>query len=133
MKQRDLQLMKAIGLTYWQIRKPGFYPEQEQPVIDLPETCQLLFVCDDELDEHDRWLFGRILGSMKLQPEQALCIPAAAVEQIREHHLKWCWVAGCEAAHPADSQLLTSASLKSMHTNPGAKKALWQQICSYDA
>ena len=68
MKQRDLQLMKAIGLTYWQVRKPGFFPDQEQPVIDLPDSCQLLFVCDEELDEHDRWLFGRILGSMKLHP-----------------------------------------------------------------
>ena len=66
MKQRDLQLMQEMGLTYWQVRKPDFYPGRELPAIDLPESCKLLFVCDDELDEHDRWLFGRILSSMKL-------------------------------------------------------------------
>lgn len=132
MKQRDLQLMQEMGLIYWQVRKPDFYPGRELPAIDLPESCKLLFVCDDELDEHDRWLFGRILSSMKLTPDQALSLPAAAVEQVREHHLIWCWVAGGEAAHPSGCQLLTSISLTQMHTNPGSKKALWQQICSYD-
>ncbi|MGR2768304.1 DNA polymerase III subunit psi [Photobacterium ganghwense] len=132
MKQRDLQLMKEMGLTYWQVRKPDFFPGWERSAIDLPVSCQLLFVCDDELDEHDRWLFGRILSSMKLSPEQAMALPSSAVELVREHHLTWCWVAGCETAHPAGCQLLTSISLKQMHTNPAAKKALWQQICSYD-
>ncbi|MGF1681061.1 DNA polymerase III subunit psi [Photobacterium minamisatsumaniensis] len=133
MKQRNLQLMQEMGLTYWQIRKPAFYPDMEIPSIDLPEACKLLFVCDDELDDHDKWLFGKILSSMKLTAEQALCLPPSAIEQVREHHLTWCWVAGCESPHPAGCQLLTSVSLKQMHTHPASKKALWQQICSYDA
>lgn len=133
MKQRDLQILHEIGLTYWQVRKPDFFPELETPVIDLPAHCKLLFVCEDELDEHDRWLFGRILKSMKLTPAQALMLPPQGVEQIRAHQLTWCWLAGCQAAHPAGCQLLTSAALKQMHTNPASKKALWQQICSYES
>lgn len=124
--------MQEMGLTYWQVRKPDFFPDREVPAIDLPETCKLLFVCDDPLDEQDRWLFGRILLSMKLTPEQALLLPPSATELIREHHLTWCWQAGCTAPHPAGCQLLTSVPLKQMHTHPSAKKALWQQICSYD-
>ncbi|MEJ2765507.1 DNA polymerase III subunit psi [Photobacterium sp. MCCC 1A19761] len=133
MKQRDIQILHEMGLTYWQIRKPDFFPELEMPVIDLPESCKLLFVCEDELDDHDRWLFGRILNSMKLSPEQALMLPPQGVAQIRVHHLTWCWLAGCQAPHPAGCQVLTSMSLKQMHTNPASKKALWQQICSYES
>ena len=133
MNQREIQVLQEMGLTYWQVRKPSFFPEMQVPVIDLPESCKLLFVCSDELNEHDSWLFGRILKSMKLRPEQALRLPPQAMDQIREHHLTWCWLAGCQAPHPAGCQLLTSVSLKQMHTNPASKKALWQQICSYDS
>ncbi|PSU46745.1 DNA polymerase III subunit psi [Photobacterium frigidiphilum] len=132
MKQRDIQVLQEMGLTYWQVRKPEFFPNMQVPVIDLPESCKLLFITDDELNEHDAWLFGRILGSMKLKPEQALSLPLEAVEQVAEHHLTWCWFAGCQGAHPVGCQVLNSSSLRAMHSNPSSKKALWQQICSYD-
>ncbi|PSW04144.1 DNA polymerase III subunit psi [Photobacterium lipolyticum] len=132
MKQRDIQVLQEMGITYWQVRKPELFPEMQIPVIDLPESCKLLFITSDELDEHDGWLFGRILNSMKLTPEQALALPLEALEQVGEHHLVWCWFAGCQGVHPAGCQILTSSSLKAMHSNPATKKALWQQICSYD-
>jgi DNA polymerase III subunit psi len=132
MKQRDIQVLQEMGLTYWQVRKPEFFPNMQVPVIDLPESCKLLFITDDELNEHDAWLFGRILGSMKLKPEQALSLPLEAVEQVAEHYLTWCWFAGCQGAHPVGCQVLNSSSLQAMHSNPSSKKALWQQICSYD-
>jgi DNA polymerase-3 subunit psi len=132
MKQRDIQVLQEMGLTYWQVRKPEFFPNMQVPVIDLPESCKLLFITDDELNEHDAVLFGRILCSMKLKPEQALSLPLEAVEQVAEHHLKWCWFAGCQGAHPVGCQVLNSSSLQAMHSNPSSKKALWQQICSYD-
>ncbi|PSV44820.1 DNA polymerase III subunit psi [Photobacterium indicum] len=132
MKQRDIQVLQEMGLTYWQVRKPELFPNMQVPVIDLPESCKLLFITDDELNEHDAWLFGRILGSMKLTPEQALSLPLEAVEQVAEHHLIWCWFAGCQGAHPVGCQVLNSSSLQAMHSNPSSKKALWQQICSYD-
>ncbi|OAN14199.1 DNA polymerase III subunit psi [Photobacterium jeanii] len=132
MKQRDIQVLQEMGLTYWQIRKPACFPALEVPVINLPDDCQLLFVTPDPLNEHDAWLFGRILKSMKLTSEQALMLPPSAVDQLGQHQLVWCWFAGCEVAAPAGVQVLNSDALATMHTNPTAKKALWQQICSYD-
>jgi DNA polymerase-3 subunit psi len=133
MKQRDIQVLQEMGITYWQVRKPELFPNQVLPVINLPAECKLLFVTAEELNEHDAWLFGRILSSMKLTPQQALSLPLSALDQIEEHHLMWCWFAGCQGAHPTGCQVLNSASLKLMHNDPSSKKALWQQICSYDS
>ena len=54
MKQRDIQVLQEMGLTYWQVRKPEIFPNQEIPVIDLPEHCKLLLITNDELNEHER-------------------------------------------------------------------------------
>ncbi len=133
MKQRDIQVLQEMGLTVWQIRNTELFPNLEVPTITLPEQCKLLFVSNDELSEHDAWLFGKILKSMKLAPEQALMLPLDALDQIGEHHLTWCWFAGCTGAQPDGCQVLNSVSLHLMHNDPSSKKALWQQICSYDS
>ncbi|OZS45873.1 DNA polymerase III subunit psi [Photobacterium sanguinicancri] len=132
MKQRDIQVLQEMGLTYWQVRKPECFPALEVPVINFPDDCKLLFITEETLTEHDAWLFGRILKSMKLTPEQALMLPPSALEQLGQHQLVWCWIAGCTVTAPVGVQALLSAALSTMHTNPAAKKALWQQICSYD-
>ncbi|KKD01810.1 DNA polymerase III subunit psi [Photobacterium halotolerans] len=132
MQQRDMQLLQEMGLTHWQIRKPECFPAWAQSVIDLPDSCQLLLVTPDEMDEHDAWLFGNILRSMKLSPEQALTLPPHALSELGEHHLTWCWFAGCQGVEPSDCQILHSASLRQMHDHPASKKALWQQICAFN-
>ncbi|GAB6261552.1 DNA polymerase III subunit psi [Photobacterium sp. CCB-ST2H9] len=132
MQQRDIQILQEMGLTSWQIRKPDCFPDLSQPVIDLPESCQLLFVTSEALDEHDAWLFGNILRSMKLTPDQALALPPHALPDLGEHHLTWCWFAGCESVAPSDCHILHSAALSQMHDHPADKKALWQQICAFN-
>ena len=132
MKSRDIALLQQMGITYWQVRRPDFYPERAVATIDLPAGCRLLFVNDDTLTEQDAWLFGRILHSMKLSPDQALTLPSHCIDNIGEHHLQWCWFAGCDGREPMGTQRLQSCSLAHMHDHPLTKKALWQQICSYD-
>ncbi|MDO6704737.1 DNA polymerase III subunit psi [Photobacterium sp. 1_MG-2023] len=132
MQQRDIQILQEMGLSAWQIRKPDCFPSLTQSVIDLPAQCRLLFVTAETLDEHDAWLFGNILRSMKLTPEQALSLPPHALSELGKHHLIWCWFAGCDGVAPSDCRVLHSESLRLMHEKPASKKALWQQICAFN-
>ncbi|WP_087021955.1 DNA polymerase III subunit psi [Thaumasiovibrio subtropicus] len=127
------QRLKAMGLQRWQLRHPHFYPDYQQPVINLPDEVVLLFVSDATLNEHDAWLFGRILASMKLEPEQARQLTSDGALQLGEHQLQWVWFAGCEGNAPTGVNVLSSIPLAEMHQQPNAKKQLWQQICSYDS
>ncbi|WP_413112956.1 DNA polymerase III subunit psi [Thaumasiovibrio sp. DFM-14] len=126
------QRLTAMGLQRWQLRHPHYYSQYRPTLIDLPASCRLLFVCDEPLNEHDGWLFGRILASMKLSPEQALQLSSQALEQLGEHQLTWCWFAGCSGTAPAGVNVLTSVSLAQMAQQPAHKKQLWQQICGYE-
>ncbi len=126
------QRLRAMGLQRWQLRHPHYYPNVQQPTIHLPQDIALLFVSDETIDEHDAWLFGRILASMKLTPEQAMHVSTEGVAQLGEHQLTWIWYAGCESSEPSDVRVLRSIALSQMHQQPSAKKQLWQQICNYD-
>ena len=84
----DIQRLQAMGLDVWQLRHPAIY-DQTHEVIQLPDTCQLLLVCDTPLSEKDAWLFGNILKSMKLSPEQTRQLPHAALSALGEHRLTW--------------------------------------------
>lgn len=128
---QDIQRLKEMGIPVWQLRKPEIYGG-EQHTLSLPDTCKLLFVCDQSLNETDAWLFGRILKSMDLLPEQALQLPHAALESLAHHELIWCWYIGQPQFKLQGVNVLTSTPLADMQQNPSAKKHLWQQICSYD-
>ncbi|KXF79691.1 DNA polymerase III subunit psi [Enterovibrio coralii] len=124
----DLQRLKEMGITVWDVRRADLFPTQTAQTIDLPSTCKLLLVCDSQPEEQDAWLFGKILSSMKLAPEEALRLPPEALSSLAEHALTWCWFAGCDGEVPQGVKKLTSPSLSLLQNDQNAKKALWHQI-----
>lgn len=127
----DIQRLQAMGLDVWQLRHPAIY-DQTHEVIQLPDACQLLLVCDTPLSEKDAWLFGNILKSMKLRPEQARQLPHAALSALGEHRLTWCWYIDTPDVIIDGVRRLDSIPLAQMHDNPTAKRDLWRQICQYE-
>ncbi|MDD1783923.1 DNA polymerase III subunit psi [Enterovibrio sp. ZSDZ35] len=124
----DLQRLKEMGISVWEVRRADVFPNQPQQTITLPVGCKLLLICDNQPEEQDAWLFGKILSSMKLTPEDALRLPADALLAITDHNLEWCWFAGCDGDAPHGTKKLTSPSLSLLQHDQNAKKALWHQI-----
>ncbi|MGN2611073.1 DNA polymerase III subunit psi [Aliivibrio fischeri] len=94
MPQQALQFLNEMDISVWQVRQTSYFPALENTTLSLPETCQLLFVAPAIPTERDAFLFGKVLASMKLSPEQALFLSSESLEYIGEHHLDWCWFWG---------------------------------------
>ncbi|WP_028023813.1 DNA polymerase III subunit psi [Enterovibrio calviensis] len=128
----DLQRLKEMGITVWDVKRPDLFPNNADKAIALPSSCKLLFVSDAELSVQDAWLFGKILASMKLSPEQALSLPSRAVANLGEHSLNWCWFAGVSVQTLSGVNSLSSPALSILNDDQDAKKALWKQIKRYE-
>ncbi|MEZ8143758.1 DNA polymerase III subunit psi [Enterovibrio norvegicus FF-454] len=128
----DLQRLKEMGITVWDIRHPVVFPENMTTAITLPPSCKLLFVSESAPNDHEAWLFGKILASMKLTPEQALRLPPRALSALGEHSLEWSWFSGVSAQALPNVKALSSPSLSALNDDQNAKKALWKQIKNYE-
>ncbi|PKF51885.1 DNA polymerase III subunit psi [Enterovibrio nigricans] len=124
----DLQRLNEMGITVWDVRRTGFFPNQKAKAVALPASCKLLLVCESQPDEQDAELFGKILSSMKLSPEEALRVQPEVLSAVSEHSLEWCWFAGCEGEALSGTKKLTSPSLSMLQHDQNAKKVLWHQI-----
>ena len=132
MPKQALQFLNEMDVSVWQVRQPEYFSALETQTISLPETCQLLFVAPTVPTERDAFLFGKVLASMKLLPEQALFLPSESLEYLAEHHLTWCWFSGVPVTELEEVKALSSPLLSEMHTNTQSRRDLWRQICSYD-
>ncbi|MGN2615970.1 DNA polymerase III subunit psi [Aliivibrio fischeri] len=132
MPQQALQFLNEMDISVWQVRQTSYFPALENTTLSLPETCQLLFVAPAIPTERDAFLFGKVLASMKLSPEQALFLSSESLEYIGEHHLDWCWFSGVSTIELEGVKILTSPLLSEMHSNTQSRRDLWRQICSYD-
>lgn len=128
----DVQRLKEMGIPVWELRRPELYSGIAAQDIVLPQTCQILLVSDSLPNQQDAWLFGKILASMKLVPEQARQLPPSALPLIKQHALKWVWFCGTSAQSLDGAWVLSSPSLAVLQHDQAAKKALWQQIKRYD-
>ncbi|WP_434356682.1 DNA polymerase III subunit psi [Parasalinivibrio latis] len=135
--QKELAQLEEMGIPAWDVRNPQLYAEMAETKVDLPEQCQLLLITDDLLTEKDVELFGKILATMKLKTEQALCLPRAALPHLAFQTLAWCWVTGHELEETErtvlkNTRVLHSVAISAMHNDNQAKKYLWQQIKQYE-
>lgn len=129
----DLQRLKEMGITVWDVRRPECYPDVSPQPVSLPDDCKLLLVCESKPTEQEAWLFSKVLASMKLSVEQALYLPPQAVNLLGKHQLDWCWFAGTQDADIEGVKRLISPSLSALDNDQLAKKQLWQQIKQYES
>ncbi|MGF1764801.1 DNA polymerase III subunit psi [Aliivibrio kagoshimensis] len=130
--QRDLQYLHEMGISAWQIREPTLFPDYHANLISLPESCKLLLIAEKNPQQHEAWLFAKVLASMKLTPEQAVFLPVAALELLSEHQLTWCWFSGVQVTPLTGVRTLSSISLSEMRESSDSRRHLWQQICAYE-
>lgn len=123
----DLQRLTEMGITVWDLRRPSLFERTPQP-FSLPIECKLLFVSNAKPNEQEAWLFGKILGSMQLLPNQALHIPYSALSNLHTHALQWCWFSEGEPVLMDGVKNLVSPSLSTLLEDINAKKVLWKQI-----
>lgn len=123
----DVQRLKNMGIRVWQLRNPDHYPAH-QPKVVIPDTCRLLLVTDKVPEEADAWLFGKIIASMQVMPEECFYLSSEGFSYLSEHKLDWCWFAGTQASPITNVRVLNSPLLSQLQQDLNAKKALWHQI-----
>ncbi len=129
----DLQRLKAMGITVWELRDSDVFSSCPSPKIDIPDHCRLLFSSQHPPNNHEIEMFTKILATMKLTLGDVLYLPPEALHTVQNHQLSWCWLADeGENMQTSDNfanvNWLQSASLAQLASDVLAKKQLWQQI-----
>jgi len=129
-----------MQIDQWEVSHPDrlVHGIETQP-IHLPEECRLLFVathipCGDEAQ-----FLAKVLQSFGVSLAQARFITPNALLRVAEVSIEWLWLAGVDdelltaaKARWADKKFLTSLPLEQINGNNQQRRALWQQIKSYE-
>ncbi|HHF2912422.1 TPA: DNA polymerase III subunit psi [Vibrio diabolicus] len=132
MSINEKQYLHEMGISTWELVHPDRLAGYQSPKIDLQSSCKLLLISPVCPENETAVLFENILKSMKLTLDQALHIEPERFPLLGQHELEWVWFAGCEAEVLPDTKQLASPLLQGVDGNTQQKRALWQQICSYN-
>ncbi|PFG55436.1 DNA polymerase III psi subunit [Vibrio sp. ES.051] len=132
MSINEKQYLHEMGISTWELVHPDRLIGYQAPNVDLPSSCKLLLVSPVCPENETVILFEKILKSMKLTLDQAMHLEPERLSLLDKHELEWVWFAGCEATTLLNTKRLTSPLLKEIDGNNQQKRALWQQICSYN-
>lgn len=131
MPHHEIQYLQEMGIQYYQLNHPERLQGYQSPKLVLQESCKLLLVSPQYPKKETALMFERVLKSIKLDLSQALHIYPEQFEQLEYPFTGWVWFAGCEAPKQTLGQVLTSPLLSDIDGNNEQRRALWQQICSY--
>ncbi|UUM30153.1 DNA polymerase III subunit psi [Vibrio japonicus] len=131
MPQHQAQYLQEMGIQRYELIHPERLQGYQVPGLELPESCKVLLVSPEYPQKDITLLFERVLKSIHLSLDEARHIYPEQLSQLTEHQLKWVWFAGCEALAVANANMLTSLKLSQIDGNNEQRRALWQQICSY--
>ncbi|MDK9758990.1 DNA polymerase III subunit psi [Vibrio sp. D173a] len=115
MSQIHAQYLQEMGITQWELSHPERLAGYQTELVKLPETCQLLLVSPEKPQGALAEMFKRVLKSIKLDLSQAQYV-----------------FAGCESDTDIAAKTLQSPLLSHIDGNNQQRRALWQQICSYE-
>lgn len=132
MQNDEIAYLQQMGIDTYQLAHPQRLAGYQAPAIELPSECKLLLVSPDLPQGESAELFERVLKSMKLSLQQALHLFPEQLPQLSTDQIEWLWFAGCESNGDIQAKVLTSPQLSEIEGNTQYRKALWQQICSYN-
>ncbi len=132
MPQNQMQYLQEMGISYWELCHPDRLQGYQVQPVQLPESCKLLLVSPEKPTGQLADMFERVLKSIKLNLEQALFLSPNEVSALDTSHLEWVWFAGCQVQHDITAKTLQSPLLSDIDGNNQQRRALWQQICSYE-
>lgn len=131
MPQHQEQYLQEMEIQRYELIHPERLQGYQAPGLVLPESCKVLLVSPEYPQKDVALLFERVLKSIHLSLSASLHIYPEQLCQLSEHQLKWVWFAGCEAQDVARVNVLKSLKLSQIDGNNEQRRALWQQICSY--
>ena len=131
MPQHEIEYLQEMGIQCYELIHPERLQGYQAPCIALQESCQLLLISPQYPKNETKILFESVLKSINLGLDQALHIFPHQVEQLADPQLEWVWFAGCEINSAVKGKVLSSPLLSDIDGNNEQRRALWQQICSY--
>lgn len=122
-----------MGIECWELAHPERLGRFEPEKIALDSDCSLLLISPVKPEGNMVEMFEKVLKSIKLSLKDARHLYPEQVSQLNADNLKWAWFAGCEQTDLEDCNILQSPLLSDIDGNNQERRALWQQICSYDS
>lgn len=132
MSQNHAQYLQEMGITQWELSHPDRLAGYQTELVKLPETCQLLLVSPEKPQGALAEMFERVLKSIKLDLSQAQYVHPNELNYFELNSLQWVWFAGCDSNIETTAKTLQSPLLSHIDGNNQQRRALWQQICSYE-
>jgi len=132
MPHNQMQYLQEMGISSWELCHPERLQGYQLQPTPLPESCKLLLVSPEKPTGQLAEMFERVLKSIKLNLEQALFLTPNELSGFDMSNLEWVWFAGCPVPHGVTAKTLQSPLLSDIDGNNQQRRALWQQICSYD-
>ena len=132
MSQIHAQYLQEMGITQWELSHPERLSGYQTELVKLPETCQLLLVSPEKPQGALAEMFERVLKSIKLELSQAQYVHPSELSHFDLSSPQWVWFAGCESDTDIAAKTLQSPLLSQIDGNNQQRRALWQQICSYE-
>ncbi|MCG8708684.1 DNA polymerase III subunit psi [Brenneria sp. 4F2] len=129
MTSRRDQLLQQLGITQWTLRRPAVL--QGEIAVSLPAQARLIIVSAEPLAA-DEPLLADVLRSLALTPDQAYSLTPQQIEMLPAKSRCHSWRLGIDEPLALEGVQLTSPVLAELYHNPGAKRALWQQICEHE-
>ncbi|XHY19789.1 DNA polymerase III subunit psi [Vibrio sp. NH-UV-68] len=127
----QLPLLHEMGIDYYQLDHPERLQGYQAPSITIDPSCRLLLVAPQCPSEKSAQLFERVLSSINLTLADARYLVPNQLSLVTQHNLEWVWFAGCEVDESISAKALVSPRLSDIVGNNQQRRALWQQICSY--
>ncbi|PRQ63684.1 DNA polymerase III subunit psi [Vibrio sp. V01_P9A10T6] len=134
MSHHENQYLQEMGIQRWELIHPQRLAGYQPDPVTLPSTCRLLLVSPQYPQQGALLLFSRVLKSMGLEISQACHLEPHSLSQLTGSSIEWLWFSGCEKREsPLAKKVLTSPPLVEIDGNTELRRALWQQICSYES
>lgn len=121
--------LQQLGITQWVLRRPAVL--QGEIAVTLPHDARLVLVTERVSALSDPFIMDvlRSLGVhenqvLEVTPERAVMLPAG------KHCNSWCL--GTDVPLAISGAKLLSVDLDELYLNSAARRALWQQICTYE-
>lgn len=132
MSTSHVSYLQEMGIQSWELvhaeRLQGYQPSLSQ----LPTACRLVLVSDEYPTATEVAMFERVISSFHVANTETCFILLAQLTQFDLSNLEWLWFAGCEPMPTPVHKQLFSPHLRDIDGNNQQRRALWQQICSYE-
>ncbi|PKF61759.1 DNA polymerase III subunit psi [Psychromonas sp. psych-6C06] len=120
--------LQEMGITHWQVRKPGLFTQGSGfPMLDL-SACKLLIICAAGEFEHP--LTEAVLTAFQISKDEVCCCTLEQFENQQGSLPTIIWSTLGDINQPHGHTLLRSPAIAELALQPNAKKQLWEQFCA---